>query len=62
MCIRDRSKSSFYLVIGVLVITDIISTNYQKRLWAQKEAEIRGSNTEADAIAAVDKHMAGEGR
>ena len=60
--IDAMSKSSFYLVIGVLVITDIISTNYQKRLWAQKEAEIRGSNTEADAIAAVDKHMAGEGR
>ncbi len=55
--IDAMSKSSFYLVIGVLVVTDIISTNYQKRLWAQKEAEIRGSNTEADAIAAVDKHM-----
>ena len=55
--IDAMSKSSFYLVIGVLVITDIISTNYQKRLWAQKEAEIRGSNTEADALAAVDKHM-----
>ena len=59
--IDAMSKSSFYLVIGVLVITDIISTNYQKRLWAQKEAEIRGSDTEADAIAAVDKHMAGKG-
>jgi len=56
--IDAMSKPSFYLVIGVLVITDIISTNYQKRLWAQKEAEIRGTNTEADAIAAVDKHMA----
>jgi len=56
--IDAMSKSSFYLVIGVLVITDIISTNYQKRLWAQKEAEIRGKNTEADAIAAVDEHMA----
>lgn len=55
--IDAMSKSSFYLVIGVLVITDIISTNYQKRLWAQKEAEIRGKNTEADAIAAVDEHM-----
>ena len=55
--IDAMSKSSFYLVIGVLVITDIISTNYQKRLWAQKEAEIRGKNTEADAIAAVDAHM-----
>jgi predicted tellurium resistance membrane protein TerC len=55
--IEAMSKASFYLVIGVLVITDIISTNYQKRLWAQKEAEIRGDNPEADAIAAVDAHM-----
>ncbi len=53
--IDAMSKSSFYLVIGVLVITDIISTNYQKRLWAQKEAEIRGRNPEQDAIAAVEK-------
>ncbi len=38
--IDAMSKSSFYLVIFVLVITDIISIKYQKRLWAQKEAEI----------------------
>lgn len=56
--IDAMSKATFYLVIGVLVITDIISTNYQKRLWAQKEAEIRGDNPEADAIAAVDKVLA----
>lgn len=55
--IDAMSKSSFYLVIGVLVITDIISTNYQKRLWAQKEAEILGSDPEADGLAAVEKHM-----
>lgn len=55
--IEAMSKSSFYLVIGVLVITDIISTNYQKRLWAQKEAEIRGDNPEQDAIDAVAKAM-----
>ncbi len=41
------SKSSFYLVIFVLIITDVISIKYQKRLWAQKEAEIR-STTNAD--------------
>ena len=57
--IDAMSKATFYLVIGVLVITDIISTNYQKRLWAQKEAEIRGDNPEADAIAAVDAHIGG---
>lgn len=39
--IDAMSKSSFYLVVGVLVITDIISTNFQKRLWAQREAELR---------------------
>jgi len=55
--IDAMSKSSFYLVIFVLVVTDIISTNYQKRLWIQKEAEIRGDNPEADAIAAVDEAL-----
>jgi predicted tellurium resistance membrane protein TerC len=55
--IDAMSKSSFYLVIGVLVITDIISTNYQKRLWAQKEAEILGSNSKTAAVAAVDKFI-----
>ncbi|WP_084398414.1 TerC family protein [Henriciella aquimarina] len=39
--IAAMSKSSFYLVVGVLVITDIISTNYQKRLWAKREADLR---------------------
>ncbi|MEL7130376.1 MAG: tellurium resistance protein TerC, partial [Pseudomonadota bacterium] len=56
--VEAMSKSSFYLVIGVLVATDIISTNYQKRLWAQKEAEIRGDHPEADAIAAVEAEIA----
>ncbi len=40
--INAMSKSSFYLVIGVLVITDILSNKYQKRLWAQREAELLG--------------------
>jgi hypothetical protein len=39
--IDAMSKSSFYLVVGVLVITDIISTSFQKRLWAQREAELK---------------------
>jgi len=52
--IAAMSKSSFYLVVFVLVVTDIISTNYQKRLWAQREAEIRGSDPERDGLAAVD--------
>lgn len=49
--IEAMSKATFYLVVGVLVITDVISTNYQKRLWAQKEAEIRGSTEMAGAEA-----------
>ena len=54
--IDAMSKSSFYLVIFVLVITDIISIKYQKRLWAQKEAEIRG-NSEMAGAEAVDEFM-----
>lgn len=57
--IDAMSKSSFYLVIFVLVITDVISIKYQKRLWLQKEAEIRSKDTEAGAIAAVNEHMHG---
>ena len=39
--ILAMSKSSFYLVVGVLIISDIISTSFQKRLWAQREQELR---------------------
>jgi len=60
--IEAMSKSSFYLVVGVLVITDIISTNYQKRLWAMREAELRSAgNKEDDAIKAVDAYIAEQG-
>ncbi len=51
--IDAMSKSSFYLVVGVLVITDILSNRYQKRLWAQKEAEILGLS-ETAGLDAVD--------
>jgi len=56
--IDAMSKSSFYLVIFVLVVTDIISTNYQKRLWAQKEAEIRGDGSPEESCAGADEHIA----
>ena len=56
--IDAMSKSSFYLVVGVLVVTDILSNRYQKRLWAQKEAEIRGQ-TETAGREAVDAFKAG---
>ncbi len=55
--IDAMSKSSFYLVIFVLVVTDIISIKYQKRLWAQKEAEIAGENPAASGAVAASKHM-----
>lgn len=55
--IDAMSKPTFYLVVGVLIITDVISTKYQKRLWAQKEAEIRGGDAAADGLKAVDKAM-----
>lgn len=55
--IDAMSKSSFYLVIFVLIVTDVISVKYQKRLWAQKEAEIRSVNSEQGAIDAVNAHM-----
>ncbi len=57
--LQAMSKSSFYLVVGVLVITDIISNRYQKRLWAQKQAEILGDNPEMAGIAAVDEFKSG---
>ena len=56
--IEAMSKSSFYLVVGVLVITDIISTSYQKRLWAQREAELLSAGKVDEAIKAVDAYIA----
>jgi len=55
--IDAMSKSTFYLVIFVLVITDILSNKYQKRLWAQREAELLSDNAGEAGLAAVDKHM-----
>ena len=55
--IEAMSKSSFYLVIFVLVVTDIISSKYQKRLWAQKEAEILGGGTEQASRDGAQAHM-----
>ena len=49
--IHAIEKSTFYLVIFVLVVTDIISTRYQKTLWAQREAEIR---RKVDTLAAAE--------
>ena len=57
--IDAMSKSSFYLVVGVLVVTDIISTSYQKRLWAQREAEIKSAGSPEAAAAAADRYLYG---
>ena len=57
--INAMSKSSFYLVIFVLVVTDILSNRYQKRLWLQREAELmasdRGAQAGLDAVNARKK-------
>jgi len=55
--LEAMSKSSFYLVVGVLVITDIITNRYQKRLWAQKMAEIEGDDPKVDGMKAAESMM-----
>ena len=55
--IDAMSKSSFYLVVGVLIISDIISTNYQKRLWTQREAELKSAGNVDQAVKAVDEYI-----
>ena len=47
--IDAMSKSTFYLVIAVLVVTDILSNKYQQRLWAQREAELLATDRGAEA-------------
>ena len=53
--VEAMQKSSFYLVVFVLIVTDVISNRYQKRLWAQKQAEIMGA-TETAGREAVDAY------
>ena len=55
--IDAMSKSSFYLVIFVLVVTDIISTNYQKRLWKQREAELSSKGAPEASLAAAEDEI-----
>lgn len=52
--LEAMSKSSFYLVVFVLVVTDIITNRYQKQLWAQKLAEIEGHDPAQAGADAVD--------
>ena len=55
--INAMGKSTFYLVIFVLVVTDILSNKYQKRLWSHREAELLNEDASGAGLAAVDKHM-----
>jgi predicted tellurium resistance membrane protein TerC len=57
--IHAIEKSTFYLVIFVLVVTDIISTSYQKRLWSQREAELRTQGSELAAAEAAEAAKSG---
>lgn len=59
--VEAMSKSSFYLVIFVLVVTDVIQTRYQKRLWKIREAELRSGNDETATVAAADEAKAKHG-
>ena len=58
--IHAIQKSTFYLVIFVLVVTDVISTKYQKRLWAQRAAEISSQGSELASAEAAEAHMSGK--
>lgn len=57
--IHAIEKSTFYLVIFVLVVTDVISTRYQKRLWAQREAELSSQGSELAAAEAAEAAKSG---
>ncbi|MAK62296.1 MAG: tellurium resistance protein TerC [Ponticaulis sp.] len=57
--IHAIEKSTFYLVIFVLVVTDIISTNYQKRLWSQREAELQSRGDQDAAAQAAEDAKSG---
>ncbi|MBT8278501.1 MAG: tellurium resistance protein TerC, partial [Bacteroidia bacterium] len=39
--IVPMSKTTFYFVIGILVVTDIVQGRYQKKLIKRKEKEIK---------------------
>ncbi len=58
--LEAMSKSSFYLVVFVLVVTDIITNRYQKRLWAQKMAEIAGDDAAVAGMQAAEAQMSGK--
>lgn len=46
--VEAMSKSTFYFVLIVLILTDVVQSQYQKRLQAQKEREINSADVLAD--------------
>ncbi|NND51701.1 MAG: tellurium resistance protein TerC [Flavobacteriaceae bacterium] len=44
--IIPMSKTTFYFVIGILVITDIVQGRYQKKLIAEQDAQLEKENKE----------------
>lgn len=38
--VHQMTKTTFYFVIGVLVLTDIVQSRYQKKLFAQQELQM----------------------
>lgn len=39
--VEPMSKTTFYFVIGVLVVVEIVQSRYRKKLMAQRQAELR---------------------
>jgi len=39
--IEPMAKSTFYFVIGVMVLVDIVQSRYRKKLMAQRKAELK---------------------
>ena len=42
------AKSTFYLVLGVLVVVEVVQSRYQKKILARKKLEIQTAGHTAD--------------
>ena len=43
--VEPMAKSTFYLVLGVLVVVEIVQGRYQRKILARKQAEIEAGGT-----------------
>jgi predicted tellurium resistance membrane protein TerC len=43
--VHQMTKATFYFVIGVLVLTDIVQSRYQRKLLAQQELQMSGNDS-----------------